>query len=151
MKNILTLIVLGVAVGILALAGFTLIQNKQKSQNQMMETTKQSRVMESLPAQQGEQVMEESSYVDYSPTAYAQAIGKKRVLFFHASWCPTCKEANTDFTSNSSNIPDGVVVFKTDYDTQQDLKEKYGITYQHTFVQVDDQGAEVTKWNGGGR
>ena len=30
-----------------------------------------------------------------------------------------------------------------------DLAKKYGITYQHTFVQIDSQGKEVTKWNGG--
>ena len=27
--------------------------------------------------------------------------------------------------------------------------EKYGITYQHTFVQIDAEGKEITKWNGG--
>lgn len=90
------------------------------------------------------------SYVDYSETAYADNKDKKRVLFFHASWCPTCRAANSDFLSSANSIPAGVVIFKTDYDTQNELKEKYDITYQHTFVQVDAEGNAVKKWNGGG-
>ena len=81
---------------------------------------------------------------------YEDNSDKKRVLFFHANWCPTCKAADADFNSNLSEIPGGVVVIKTDYDNEDELKEKYGITYQHTFVQVDENGDEVTKWNGGG-
>lgn len=91
-----------------------------------------------------------TTYVPYSQTAYDAASDKKRVLFFHASWCPTCKVANEDFEQNTTQIPSDVVVFKTDYDTEKALKEKYEITYQHTFVQVDGQGNQVTKWNGGG-
>lgn len=74
----------------------------------------------------------------------------KAVLFFHASWCPTCKAANEDITQNLSNIPAGLTIFKTDYDTYKDLEKKYGVTYQHTFVQVDENGNEIAKWNGGG-
>jgi hypothetical protein len=40
-------------------------------------------------------------------------------------------------------------VFKTDYDTSNDLKTKYGVTYQHTFVQIDSSGNAITKWVGG--
>ena len=31
------------------------------------------------------------SYVDYSKEAFDKASGEKRVLFFKASWCPTCR------------------------------------------------------------
>lgn len=47
-------------------------------------------------------------------------------------------------------IPENMVLMKTDYDTYTELKKKYGVTYQHTFVQVDENGNELTKWNGGG-
>jgi thioredoxin 1 len=47
-------------------------------------------------------------------------------------------------------LPADVVVFKTDYDTEKELKKKYGITYQHTFVLVDNEGNSIKKWNGGG-
>ncbi|MBU0590933.1 thioredoxin family protein [Candidatus Micrarchaeota archaeon] len=88
-------------------------------------------------------------YIDYSSATYAAESGKKRVLFFHAGWCPTCIAANKVFESRSDEIPENVVIFKTDYDTEKDLKQKYDITYQHTFVQVDSNGNEIVKWNGG--
>ena len=31
---------------------------------------------------------------------------------------------------------------------EMELKQKYGITTQHTFVQVDADGNEVAKWTG---
>ncbi len=99
-------------------------------------------------------MMEESDdeagqYVEYTPQAYAASADEKRVLFFHAGWCPTCKAADADIAGRLDEIPEDVVIFKTDYDTETDLKDEYGITYQHTFVQVDEDGNEVTKWNGG--
>ena len=90
-----------------------------------------------------------SKYVDYTKEDFDSASGKKRIFFFHAAWCPTCKVANENLTINAQKIPDDVIVFKTDYDTETDLKNKYGITYQHTFVQVDADGNELSKWNGG--
>jgi thioredoxin 1 len=90
-----------------------------------------------------------SRYVDHSKTAFDAAKGKKRVYFFYASWCPTCKAANTELTENLDGIPQDVVLFKTDYDKEVELKKKYGITYQHTYVLVDENGDEVKKWNGG--
>ena len=90
-----------------------------------------------------------ASYIDYSQENFANAIGKKRVYFFHAKWCPTCKAANEEFLSRASEIPADVVLFKTDYDTERELKKKYTITYQHTFVLVDENGNELKKWNGG--
>lgn len=89
-------------------------------------------------------------YIEYSPENYEQFKDHRRILFFYASWCPTCKAANQDFLTHASEIPAGVVLLKTDYDTEKELKAKYAITYQHTFVQVDAKGNELTKWNGGG-
>ncbi len=92
----------------------------------------------------------ESRYTEYTQAAFETAKSKKRVLFFHASWCPTCKAAHTEVTGNPEGIPEDVMLFKTDYDTNAALKKQYGITYQHTFVLVDEMGKELKKWNGGG-
>lgn len=97
-----------------------------------------------------EKIREESRYVVYSKTAFDAARVKKRVYFFHAPWCPTCRPADAAFQKNAAQIPDNVVLFKTDYDSSTDLKKQYAVTYQHTFVLVDDTGKEVKKWNGGG-
>jgi len=88
-------------------------------------------------------------YQDYSQANYEAAKDKKRVLFFHASWCPTCKAAHISFEKNLDKLPDNVVLLKTDYDSEKALKDKYGITYQHTFVQVDKDGNAIKVWNGG--
>jgi thiol-disulfide isomerase/thioredoxin len=90
-----------------------------------------------------------SRYVDYTPSAFDQANDKRRVYFFSAVWCPTCKAANREFLSDLGSIPEDVIIFKTDYDTETELKKKYAITYQHTFVQVDEAGNELSKWSGG--
>ncbi len=89
-------------------------------------------------------------YVAYSKEAFEAARGKKRVYYFWAAWCPTCKVVDQEFSTMSDKIPSDVIVFKTNYDTELDLKKKYTITYQHTFVQIDENGNEITKWNGGG-
>lgn len=96
-----------------------------------------------------------SRYVGYSKGAYDQSANNRRVLYFYASWCPICRPADTNFKENASKIPEDVTVLRVNYndpDTDQeekDLAKKYGITYQHTFVQIDAQGKELTKWNGG--
>lgn len=91
------------------------------------------------------------SYQDYSTATIAteQKAGNKVVLFFHAPWCPYCKAADIAFKANATSIPAGVTVLKTDYDSNTELKKKYGVTYQHTFVQIDTNGNQVSKWNGG--
>jgi thioredoxin 1 len=90
-------------------------------------------------------------YKDYSTETVKaeQEAGNKVVLFFHAPWCPFCKAADLAFRAKVNQIPSGVTILKIDYDSSKDLRTKYGVTYQHTFVQIDNSGNLVTKWNGG--
>lgn len=92
----------------------------------------------------------ESRYSEYSKDAFDSAKGKKRVYYFHAPWCPTCIPTDKEFKANLGSIPEDVVLFKTDYDSSVELKNLFSITYQHTFVLVDDNGDAIKKWNGGG-
>lgn len=89
------------------------------------------------------------SYSTYTGDALAMAQKGRTVLFFHASWCPTCKSADADIIKNAAQIPAGVTILKTDYDKEVALKQKYGVTTQHTFVEVDSSGALIQKWLGG--
>jgi len=101
-------------------------------------------------------VASHGGYMPYSETSFEAASDKKRVLFFFANWCPTCKPIDAELSANTAKLPAGVEVFRVNYnDSDTDaadkaLAAKYGVTYQHTFVQVDAQGKDVTKWNGGG-
>jgi thioredoxin 1 len=89
------------------------------------------------------------SYVEYSKAAFDKATDKKRVLFFHASWCPNCRAAEATINAGLKTIPANVVIFKVDYDKEVAMKKTYGITYQHTFVYVDAKAASIKKWQGG--
>jgi thiol-disulfide isomerase/thioredoxin len=88
------------------------------------------------------------TYESYGPEKIARAAQEKVILFFHAPWCPTCKRLDADIQKNSDKIPGGIVILKTDYDSEVALKQKYGVTYQHTFVQVDANGNLISKWSG---
>ncbi len=89
------------------------------------------------------------SYEAFSIDKISRAKTSDVVLFFNASWCPTCRALNKDIEENLSSIPENVTILKTDYDTETELKKKYEVTYQHTLVQVDESGNLIKKWSGG--
>lgn len=160
-----------VVVAILGVGAFTLSQNSSKSDSMMKKDEammpKEETSMEPSDAmmKKDDSAVEDkkmmgdkmtgSRYVQYSKSALESASGNRRVLFFYASWCPTCKPADASFTQNVSKIPEDVTLIRVNYNDpetdqeEKDLAKKYGITYQHTFVQIDSTGKEVTKWNGG--
>lgn len=83
------------------------------------------------------------AYVDYSSSVIASTTGTK-ILFFHAPWCPQCRALDADI--KKSALPSGVTIIKTDYDSNQQLRKKYGVTIQTTLIRVDDQGNLVEKY-----
>lgn len=87
-------------------------------------------------------------YEVYSPDKIAKAQNNDVVIFFHASWCPSCRSLNSNIENNLGSIPEGVIILKADYDKETELKKKYGVTYQHTLVQVDKNGGMIKKWSG---
>lgn len=84
------------------------------------------------------------SWADYEK--HPVAAQGKVVLFFHAGWCSTCQEAERNLTS--APVPSGLTIVKVDYDNSNELRQKYGVTFQHTFVQVDASGTQLAKWSG---
>lgn len=98
----------------------------------------------------------EGRYVFHTDGILDQFVSPKKVLFFYASWCPTCRPVDADLRSQQEKLPKDVMVIRVNYndpdtnDEEKQLARKYGITYQHTFVYIDAQGKEVKKWNGGG-
>lgn len=88
------------------------------------------------------------TYITLAEYAGNEAMYGDVVLFFHADWCPTCQGTEKDLTENAAAIPAGLTIVKVDYDTETDLRQKYGVTTQHTFVHVDETGTELAKWSG---
>jgi len=82
-------------------------------------------------------------YVEYSPELVASTSGDK-LLFFHADWCSQCVSLEGDI--EASGVPDGVTIFKVDYDSNQDLRQEYGVTIQTTMVKVDDNGDKIDSY-----
>ena len=80
------------------------------------------------------------SYVEYSAAAISEAEGRT-FLFFHAPWCSQCGEIEKDIVAEG--VPEGVSIVKVDYDSHQDLRQKYGVTLQTTFVEVDSDGKKL--------
>ncbi|MEK7631940.1 MAG: thioredoxin family protein [Patescibacteria group bacterium] len=91
-----------------------------------------------------------AQFVDYTSSALVTAQQRGRaVLYFHANWCPVCRVLEPDLRANISTFPSDVTILKVDYDHETALKQQYGVTYQHTFVQVDANGVERKQWSGG--
>lgn len=70
-----------------------------------------------------------------------------KVHFFHASWCPICQGIEKEINADMSKIPSGVTLIKTDFDSETKLRQKYGVTVQYTFVQIDNSGNQIAKWS----
>ncbi|MGR2752464.1 thioredoxin domain-containing protein [Agromyces arachidis] len=83
----------------------------------------------------------EGAYLDYEDGAIESTAGPK-ALFFHASWCPKCRALDEDLKAQGA--PDGLTVFKVDYDSRADLRQQYGVTLQTTIVFLDDAGEPVS-------
>ena len=100
---------------------------------------------------EGEAMMKPGAYKDATAALLSASVltdGTTKVLFFHASWCPICKAANQTLTSWYSDGKGLLTVYKIDYDKEKMLKQKYGVTYQHTFVKIDGKGNVIKSITG---
>ena len=169
---------IGIVAGVVVIAGGWYAYSKQHEQNLMMEqkaseekmmeqkqmddkkAMESAKMMENKDGammqkddamMEGGEAMMKGSYEAYSPEKISWAEHGKVVLFFNASWCPTCRGLDAELKAQMANIPDGTFIFSVDYDKSADLKQKYGVTTQHTLVQVDAKGNLINKWIGGGK
>lgn len=86
-------------------------------------------------------------YTDYDESLLANADNGDVVLFFKANWCPTCRALDEAILDDEDQIPSDLTILILDYDNSTELKQKYGVTYQHTLVQVDSNGEELKQWS----
>lgn len=158
------LIVTVVALVGLALVGggvlaYTNNQNDKKDQDKMAMEKKNEDAM--MKDKSGDAMAKEDAMVkddamsghgnyvtlaDYNadPSKYADT---KKVYFFHASWCPICQGIEKEINADMSKIPKGITLIKTDFDKETALRQKYGVTTQYSFVQVDSSGNETAQWS----
>jgi thiol-disulfide isomerase/thioredoxin len=153
-----TNIIITILVLVLIAGGVYAFTNKDTDEKAMMkndtvmidEKISDEVVMKADEMQNGTTTVKAGTYQVYSPEKImASAQTGNVVLFFKANWCPSCRTLDADIKSNLSSIPSDLTVLEVDYDKSADLKKKYGVTTQHTLVQVDKDGNMIKKWSGG--
>lgn len=87
-------------------------------------------------------------YETYDESKLSFAETGKVVLFFKANWCSSCRALEKNILKNKQSIPEDLAILTLNYDTEIALRKKYGVTTQHTLVQVDSQGNMIGKWIG---
>ena len=136
MKDMLKLVIAGLIILVLGVGAAFLITNIDFSVPTTSDKTAQS-------SASGQPSQTPSQYVDYYDGIITATAGQK-VLFFYAPWCPQCRALETSIKAGT--IPSGVTIIKTDYDSMQGLRQKYGVTIQTTLVKVNDDGDLVEKY-----
>lgn len=139
-KLIVVLIIAGVLI-----AGFAFLwgQKNTAKVEQQPKPADQHTSSASSTQQSASQSAAAGAYTSYSADAVANTKGK-RILFFHAPWCPQCRLLDASITAGP--IPSGVTIFKVDYDSNQKLRQDYGVTIQTTLILLDDNGGEAKKY-----
>ncbi len=120
----------------------------EKQESAAMEQKQVTKTEDMMKKDEGAMIVKGGQYVAYDASKVVFAKEGKVVLFFRASWCPSCRALDADIKANSSQIPADVLILDVDYDKYGDLKKQYGVTYQHTLVQVDADGKMIAKWSG---
>jgi thiol:disulfide interchange protein len=79
---------------------------------------------------------EKGQYLEYTQARLKHAKEEFIVLFFHANWCPSCKAFEEKVLSEE--IPENIKILKVNFDTNGELRKKYNILTQTSFVLVDN-------------
>lgn len=87
--------------------------------------------------------MSGGTYITYTEQALQQAEGQK-VLFFHAAWCQECRSIEAGIEAEGA--PEGYTILKVDYDNNHDLRVKYGVKSQATFVKLDENNNKIDEF-----
>ncbi len=80
----------------------------------------------------------ETGYIDFQDGAVGN--GEKSLLFFYAKWDPFSNANDATLQALYQQQPLPIRIYKVDYDTQTDLKNRYGITQSNTFVLINANG-----------
>ena len=113
-------IVLG-GVVVIAIVAFIALSGSNKGKQEIKTQTNSN---STTSIQNGDIVNSNAgSYESYAPEKLAFAETGNVVLFFHASWCPSCRALEKDIKENLGVIPTDLRILKVDYDNSKELKQ----------------------------
>lgn len=144
--------IIGLIIGLIVIITFPVLYVAYSKNSTTIQDTEQSArrsestppsTAQSEPTEQNGTAAAPGIYTDYTPSVVASTQGTK-LLFFHAPWCPQCRAIETSI--KQGGVPSGVAVIKVDYDSHQDLRQKYDVTLQTTFVKIDDAGNKIKSY-----
>ena len=137
--------VIGIAVLVFGAVGYAYYSNNETDQTADVMVPNSEDSIENDTSDTEQPVNDEVSgeYAEYSEDAVLATSGTK-LLFFHAPWCPQCR--SIEATIEEGGLPENVTVFKVDYDSNQALRQRYGVTLQTTFVKVNDSGDKIDSY-----
>ena len=141
-KNIIIVFVI-----VFGFGGLSVYLNQSESSTETATATSENELVVAGGTDVSESdISDAGSYQLYSEAAVAASTADKKILFFHATWCPSCKVTDADLKDSLADIPPNVAIFKTDYDTETALRQKHGVTLQHSYVLLDENGGTAKRW-----
>lgn len=81
------------------------------------------------------------SYASYANHVLAD--GRTKVLFFHAPWCPFCVKSDANLHALYGTQAPTISTYKVDFDSATELRQRYGVVVQDTFVVIDGDGGKI--------
>lgn len=92
-----------------------------------------------------ESVQQNTKYQDFSAEKLTALSGKKAVLFFHANWCSWCRARDKEIMTKMDMLPENTVIFKANFDAEEDLRAQYEVKTKDTFVFLKEDGTFESK------
>ena len=71
--------------------------------------------------------------------AAAEKAGQPVALHFHADWCPTCRAQDKALQTLKTEKGLDLAVLTANYDTEKDLKRRFGVRTQSTLIVLKGQ------------
>lgn len=81
---------------------------------------------------------EGGTYRSFTPDIIGN--GEPSVLYFKADWCPKCVAQHAALSA-AYDYP--LSTYYLNYDTETELRSRYGVVTQHTFVKIDGEGEKI--------
>lgn len=135
--------------GGITLIAFLLLSGCNLSNQNPPESSITPRAEENEAMMENEIMMEKATYQsgaiqDFNQAAYEKALadGKTVFLDFHADWCPVCVENKPKIKAAFEKADQNTVGFIVNYDTEKELRKKYNVTTQSTYILVKGDETE---------